>query len=118
MLKAPGSKRLKLKHDKMLSSFAFNSNVRRYTTAVPARRHGGMVWVLPSPTPLFGEHEPPLPDLPAVPPEIGPGRCCPPRHPPPDRELLPATISSLCFVLVSLSQMASLDLHLPRVKPT
>jgi len=25
------------------------------------------IWVLPSPTPLFGGDEPPLPDLPAVP---------------------------------------------------
>jgi hypothetical protein len=30
-LKAPGSKRLKLKYDKMLSSFAFKFNLRRYT---------------------------------------------------------------------------------------
>ena len=30
-LKAPGSKRLKLKYDKLLSSFAFNCNLRRYT---------------------------------------------------------------------------------------
>jgi hypothetical protein len=30
-LKAPGSKRLKLEHDKLLSNFAFNFNVRRYS---------------------------------------------------------------------------------------
>ena len=30
-LKAPGTKRLKLKHDILLSSFSFNFNVRRYT---------------------------------------------------------------------------------------
>ena len=30
MLKAPGTKRLKLTHDKLLSSFAFNFNLRRY----------------------------------------------------------------------------------------
>jgi hypothetical protein len=32
-LKARGTKRLKLGYDKMLSSFAFNCNLRRYTTA-------------------------------------------------------------------------------------
>jgi len=31
MLKAPGTKRLKLKYDILLSSFAFNFNLRRYT---------------------------------------------------------------------------------------
>ena len=30
-LKAPGTKRLKLKYDELLSSFAFNFNLRRYT---------------------------------------------------------------------------------------
>ena len=30
-LKAPGTKRLKLKYDKLLSSFAFNFNLRHYT---------------------------------------------------------------------------------------
>jgi beta-galactosidase/beta-glucuronidase len=29
-LKAPGSKRLKLDHEKLLSNFAFNVNLRRY----------------------------------------------------------------------------------------
>ena len=29
-LKAPGTKRLKLDHDTMLSNFAFNSSLRRY----------------------------------------------------------------------------------------
>ena len=32
-LKAPGTKRLKLKHDKPLSSFAFNFNLRCYIMA-------------------------------------------------------------------------------------
>ena len=32
-LKAPGTKRLKVTHDKLLSSFAFNFNLRRYTPA-------------------------------------------------------------------------------------
>jgi hypothetical protein len=32
-LKAPGTKRLKLRYDHLLSIFAFNFNVRRYTTA-------------------------------------------------------------------------------------
>ena len=30
-LKAPGTKRLRLKCDKLLSHFAFNFNLRRYT---------------------------------------------------------------------------------------
>ena len=33
-LKAPGTKRLKLKHDELLSTFAFNFNVRRYSKGV------------------------------------------------------------------------------------
>ena len=32
-LKAPGTKRLKLKYDELLSSFAFKFNLRRYTLA-------------------------------------------------------------------------------------
>ena len=31
MLKAPGTERLKLKYDELLSSIAFNFNLRRYT---------------------------------------------------------------------------------------
>jgi len=37
-LKAPGTKRLKLNHDIMLSSFAFKFNLRLYTLAVPCRK--------------------------------------------------------------------------------
>jgi hypothetical protein len=33
MLKAPGTKRLKLQYDEPPSNFAFNSNLRRYTSA-------------------------------------------------------------------------------------
>jgi hypothetical protein len=33
VLKAPGTKRSKLKHDEPLSSFSFNFNLRRYTWA-------------------------------------------------------------------------------------
>jgi hypothetical protein len=36
-LKAPGSKRLKLKCDEPLSNFAFNFNLRRYTTVLNTR---------------------------------------------------------------------------------
>jgi hypothetical protein len=36
-LKAPGTKRLKLRHDHLLSSFAFNSNLRRYTLDPPPK---------------------------------------------------------------------------------
>jgi hypothetical protein len=32
-LKAPGTQRLKLQHDEVLSSFAFHFSLRRYTTA-------------------------------------------------------------------------------------
>jgi len=34
MLKAPGAKRLKLRYDELLSSFAFIFNLRRYTMAM------------------------------------------------------------------------------------
>jgi len=34
-LKPPGTKRLKLKCDKLLSNFAFNFNLRRYTESTP-----------------------------------------------------------------------------------
>jgi len=33
-LKAPGTKRLKLKYDKLFSSFAFYFNLRRYSMAI------------------------------------------------------------------------------------
>jgi hypothetical protein len=36
-LKPPGTERLTLKCDKLLSSFAFNFNLRRYTTAAVCR---------------------------------------------------------------------------------
>ena len=39
MVKAPGTKRLKLKYDKLLSKFAFNFNLRRYNTTMIARCH-------------------------------------------------------------------------------
>jgi hypothetical protein len=35
-LKAPGTKRLKLKHDEPLSNVAFNFNLRRYSVGVRA----------------------------------------------------------------------------------
>jgi len=38
-LKPPGTKRLKLKHYKLLSSFAFNSNLRRYIKAMMVKRN-------------------------------------------------------------------------------
>ena len=38
MLKAPGTKRLKLIHGKLLSTFAFKSNLRRYTQENVKRR--------------------------------------------------------------------------------
>jgi len=33
-LKAPGTKRLKLKYDELLSNFAFDFNLRRYNEAI------------------------------------------------------------------------------------
>jgi len=42
-LKAPGTKRLKLKCDKLLSRFAFNFNLRRCTTAEECdEKHGAV----------------------------------------------------------------------------
>jgi hypothetical protein len=52
MLKAPGTKRLKLEYDKLLSSFAFNFNLRRYTTAAVrevAARHSAVGVSSPEP---------------------------------------------------------------------
>jgi hypothetical protein len=59
-LKAPGSKRLKLEHEKLLSKFAFIFNLRRYTvlklrrlTFQPAaawlrgHTHLAHIWVTP-----------------------------------------------------------------------
>jgi len=37
-LKAPGSKRLKLEHEKLLSDFAFKFNLRRYTEVLVLKR--------------------------------------------------------------------------------
>jgi len=34
MLKAPGTERLKLKHEKLLSNFGFKFNLRRYTQVI------------------------------------------------------------------------------------
>jgi len=42
-LKASGNKRLKLKYDELLSNFAFNFNLRRFTTAAAARGGGAGV---------------------------------------------------------------------------
>ena len=41
-LKPPETKRLKLKYDKLLSSFAFNFNLRRHTVVLRAGRHHGL----------------------------------------------------------------------------
>jgi len=48
-LKAPGSKRLKLKYDNLHSSFAFKFNLRRCTTAAPSPtpRTPPMCWPTP-----------------------------------------------------------------------
>ena len=59
VLKAPGNNCLKLKYDKLLSSFAFKFNLRRYTKyaadmaalAVLAAAQGMAVQVDPSLTP-------------------------------------------------------------------
>ena len=36
--RVPGSMRLKLEHEKLLSTFAYNSNLRRYTKVAPGGR--------------------------------------------------------------------------------
>jgi len=41
ILKPPGTKRLKLKYDKLLSNVAFNFNLRRYTVAQKEARETG-----------------------------------------------------------------------------
>ena len=46
MSKPPGTKRLKLKCDELLSSFAFNFNLRRYNTGAPVPST-----VMPAPEP-------------------------------------------------------------------
>ena len=38
-LKLPGTKRLKLKYDELLSTFAFKLNLRRYTWAASTWQH-------------------------------------------------------------------------------
>jgi len=59
-LKAPGTKRLEVKYVELLSSFAFNFNLRRYTTAawlmltVLVQFAGGLAatfWARPAVTP-------------------------------------------------------------------
>ena len=42
-MKAPGSKRLKLRYDGPLSTFAFNFNLRRYIESMPYPRYAGSV---------------------------------------------------------------------------
>ena len=47
-LKAPGTKRLKLKHDKLLSRFAFKFNLHRYIKVMSAQP---IILALANPTP-------------------------------------------------------------------
>ena len=65
MLKPPGSKRLKLNCDTLLSSFAFKFNLRRYAEA---RRAQSLL------TEAMAELERVRNFA------VGPGRHCPPRH--------------------------------------
>jgi hypothetical protein len=58
-LKAPGSKRLKLKYNKLLSSFAFKFNLHRYTKVATQFNQDAAAVLLE---------------------EVGPGRYCSPRH--------------------------------------
>jgi hypothetical protein len=46
-LQAPGTKRLKPKHDKLLSSFAFNVNLRRYSWVAARRPRTARRWAAP-----------------------------------------------------------------------
>ena len=43
-LKAPGTKRLKLKHDELLSNFAFKFTLRRFTVECGRVCRGGCTW--------------------------------------------------------------------------
>jgi len=68
-LKAPGTKRLKLEHDKLLSNFAFNFNLRRYTKVKRAQLV--LEKNLFQLNPVFQRSIQ----------EVGTSRYCPPRHP-------------------------------------
>ena len=52
-LRPPGTGRLTLKYDKLLSSFAFNFNLRRFNPAQPPRRERryGLTDIAPKPKP-------------------------------------------------------------------
>jgi hypothetical protein len=60
-LKPPGTKRLKLQYDGLLSSFAFNFNLRRYTTEIIGQLRVALLQVM---------HVR----------EVQPGSYCSPRH--------------------------------------
>ena len=72
-LKAPGSKRLKLKHDNLLSHFAFRFNLRRYTKA---KSHPAPV----APGGSGGGGGGPTREDLEILSKVGPRRHCPPRH--------------------------------------
>ena len=82
-LKAPGTERLKLKCDMLLSTPAFSSNLRRYTAEMELDTSGGGGFVTLSPESNFtmqwafvdggNKAVPPSPPAPAPPP-----RTCPP----------------------------------------
>jgi len=71
IVKASGTKRLNPGYDKLLSSFAFTFNLRRYSEAAAA----GM----PGAEPTMWPHPPP--PHPGAHPRVVPARYCPPRHP-------------------------------------
>ena len=54
MLKAPGSERLILKHDQLVSNFAFHSNLRRYIMEPSPGYHGLRFWDTFGPTGILG----------------------------------------------------------------
>jgi len=63
-LKPPEIKRLKLEHEKLLSNFAFNFKLRRYTVDYVFLQDRG------APTADTGYFSN----------KVEPARCCPPRH--------------------------------------
>jgi len=74
-LNAPGTKLLKLKYDKLLPSFAFNVNLRRYSVASPPP-NPPPIPSSPSPPPnpivKIKEYSPPPPPNPSPPPPFPP----------------------------------------------
>ena len=79
-LNPPGTKRLKLKHDELPSNFGFKFNLRRYTVA-----DGGPAADETLCQAFDGDAR--LCQTVVKPTQVGPARCCSPRHPATDVKL-------------------------------